>query len=465
MRIKALILPCLIVATLAACNGDGGNSTGVVTPLRTVVSGTVFAGSAFASGTVNIYDFSSGTKNALLGSGAIAIDGSYQVSVNNIPSAILVDAVGCYNDKAIKWLATDNGQPPSFASSSYVWPGLGVLVCSSSSSSSLSAVVTTSGTKSLIVAVTPFTHAATGLADFEIRNGSAVVNAVNDSNAKLSQFVGVDIIKTLPVEPNGNTVFGNAAFYGALIVGIPSWIYNIATPGAGTFGSGSLNSIAFSDAMKMDLAQDGVFNGIGRDNNQNTINLSVGNTALNSSIYRNGIALYSVFRLRGETEGFAAITTTKIIYASEAQKQAVIGFLPSFVAFNGYTGPLVNSSPVVALNAVQPNIQLSLASGATLTGYPLFTGYVHDNVGVYANYTGKDLAGSTDGSTSNVVVLIDGNYFMAVSPTAYVGDDVYNLSFWMDSILIANGPHTFTLQVKDNLGSISSVSVNVNVLN
>jgi hypothetical protein len=465
------IIALLLVIVITSCGGGSSSPTTQNTIVYTQVSGKAFAGSAFSSGIVKVYDFSTGVKKGPLVNGILGTDGSYQLSIPNIPSAILVEANGCYSEKAVKWLVTDNGQPYPVSSSGVSG---GVQISNTCPSTTLDAAVSVvTATTSLVVMITPYTHAAIGLADYERRNGSTVAIALNDANTRLSQWVGVDIIKTLPVEPNGNTTFNNQALYGALISSIPSWIYNVATLGTGTFGTGTLTTLAFADAMKMDLAQDGVLNGIGRDNNQSVVNVSIGNTALTTTIYRYQIALYSIFRLRGETEGYSSQTSTTITYASEAQKQAIIGFLPACVAFNGYTGSLVDTSPVVAMNAGQPSIQLNIISGSTLsraTSHSI-TGNVHDNVGVYANYTGKNNGGYTDGNTSNVQVLIDGIYLKAVSPTAYVGDAVYLLSFWVNVDLypngtsITNGPHNFTLQVKDNLGSTSSVSVNINVSN
>ena len=205
---------------------------------------------------------------------------------------------------------------------------------------------------------------------------------------------------------------------------------------------------------------------------QSVVNVSIGNTALTTSIYRNQIALYSVFRVRGETEGYFNPTTAT--FATEAQKQAIIGFLPSFVAFNGYTGPLVDSSPVVALNAGQPSLSyagvpsvsyFNLIPGNTYSGSLPLRGYIHANVGVYGNYTGKNAQGYIDGHSSNVMIYVDGAYYRAISPAAYAGDAIYTTYAWIDTSQFTNGPHTITVYVIDNLGSQASASIAVNFLN
>ena len=57
------------------------------------------------------------------------------------------------------------------------------------------------GATALVAAVTPYTHAAVGLAEYEIRTGSTTAIALADANSRLSQWVGTDIQTTLPAAP------------------------------------------------------------------------------------------------------------------------------------------------------------------------------------------------------------------------------------------------------------------------
>ena len=161
---------------------------------------------------------------------------------------------------------------------------------------------------------------------------------------------------------------------------------DVATTAPAVFGAGTLTSLAFADAMKSDLAQDGVLNGVGRDVNGNAVALVIGNAALSTTIYRHELALYAVIRVRAETEG--AINSTP------AEQVAIVSFLPSFMAYNDATNSLLDASALVTLDEGGPVITImSPLPGATLTANQGMAGFVHDSVGILA---------------LNTVMLIDG---------------------------------------------------------
>ena len=272
----------MVVLFAAGCGGGnvggGGSSVPPATPLTTV-SGVVVASDSFTSGTVNAYAFTGGVKAGFLASAAIDSTGAYHLTVPASSGAILIEAAsGCYNEKAIPWI-TATYQYPS------VLNAVTASVCSASPVLS-AAVLVPAGATALVAAVTPYTHAAVGLAEYEIRNGSTTTIALNDANTRLSQWVGADIQTTLPTAPARSSTVGSATLYGSLLSGIPSWLLNVATTSPAVFGAGDLTSLAFADAMKSDLAQDGVLNGVGRDANGNAVALQIGGVALTTTIYR-----------------------------------------------------------------------------------------------------------------------------------------------------------------------------------
>lgn len=459
-NIRNIFVIIILFVTISGCSG--GNSTrkqSAGNNSYTQISGKAFAGSSFTSGIVKIYDYSMGTKGGLLVSGSVTNTGAYQLYVPNIPNSILIEVTaGCYFESSISWLAVNNGQPYGVGSSM-----MGGVYCNTIPL--VAALNIPSNSTALVVSVTPFTHAATGLAAYEVKNGVSVVNALNDANTRFTQWVGVDIIKTLPLESNGETTFSNPSLYGAVIASIPSWIFNIAVPSASqapyitTPPSSILNTVAFAEAMRMDLAKDGILNGIGIDLNNNNVALSIGSAVLNTDVYRHQLALYATFRVRGETEGYINNTGSTTVYASEEQKQRIIAFLPSLVALNDHIDPMFENTTVVNLNDSQPTITLYNNPGATYTGDMPITGLVHDNVGIYGNYTGTNSSGNTDGHSSNIVILVDGIYSRAISPATYYTDSIYNLNAWINSTLYSNGSHTVTIMMIDNLGATTSTSI------
>lgn len=423
----------LVLAIVGCSGGSGGSSTSTSTPppptSQTTVSGVVFASDVFTSGVVKAYDFSNGTQGGLLASAPIGIAGAYQLTVPASSGAILIEAdSGCYTEKAIPWV-TSSGQYPS------VQNEVTASVCSAQPSLS-AAVLVPAGAATLVVAVTPYTHTAVGLAEYEIRNGNTTTNALNDANSRLSLWVGANIQSTLPTAPALTSTLSDSTLYGSLLSGIPSWLMDVATTSPAVFGTGSLTTIAFAEAMKSDLSQDGVLNGVGRDVSGNAVSLVIGNAALSTTIYRHELAYYAVIRVRAETEGALNSTFT--------EQAAIVSFLPSFVAYNDAINSLVDASAVVALDEGGPVVTIGgPLAGAILTGNGGMAGFVHDSVGILV---------------LNTVMLIDGVQYTTFS-------NQYLPSNSINTTIFANGTHVLTIKATNNLGHISTASVTVTFFN
>jgi len=420
----------LLVMVVAGCGGSGGGPSSVppAPPApQTMISGVVFASAAFTGGTVNAYAFTGGTKADFIATAAIDSTGAYHLSVPAASVAILIEAAGgCYAEKAIPWNAGGSYPAVSYA--------ITASVCSTTVLSA--AVLVPAGATALVAAVTPYTHAAVGLAEYEIRNGSTAATALYDANSRLSQWVGADIQTTLPTTPARSSTVGSATLYGSLLSGIPSWLLNVATTSPAVFGAGDLTSLAFADAMRSDLAQDGVLNGVGRDASGNAVALQIGGVSLSTTIYRHEIALYAVIRVRAETEG--ALNSTP------EEQARIVSFLPSFVAYNDATNSLLDASALVTLDEGGPVVTIGGPSpGATLSGNNGMSGFVHDSVGILA---------------LNTVMLIDG-----VQYTPFLNQYIPN--HFINTTIFANGAYVLTIKAINNLGHVSTASVTVNFFN
>jgi hypothetical protein len=429
---RNLLVCCALSFVLAACGGgggsSGGNSGGNPPPPadpQTSISGVVFASDVFTSGVVKAYSFTGGIKGSVLATVAINGTGAYQLTVPASSGAILIEAdSGCYTEKAIPWATTANASPSvSFA----VWAS----VCTASPSLSTALVLPTAAT-TLVAAVTPYTHAAVGLAGYEIRTGSTAAVALPDAFSRVSQWVGADISTTLPVAPARTATLSSPTLYGALLGGIPSWLNDVATTYPAVFGSGTLTTLALADAMKSDLLHDGVLNGTGRDTNGNAVALTVGNAPMTTTIYRHQLALFALTRLRAETEGTASPTA--------ADDATVVSFLPSFVAYNNSVNTLVDASAVVALDEGGPVVTIGYPSpGGVILNNDGMDGFVHDCAGL---------------PILSTVMLIDG-----VQYTPFV--NAYHPNHFINTTIFAKGAHTLTIQATNNLGHVGSASVNV----
>ncbi len=425
-----------MVLVALALTGCGSSTTPPPTPTTTTVSGTVVVGSTATSGNVAVYDFSSGSKGALLASGSIAADGSGHFSLNyttsNAPAAILVETTDeCYDENAYFWAG--GGMPGGMAVAS---------VCGFAPLPALDAVAI-GGIST--VAVTPYTHAELGLVQYEIRHGVAVSTALADAETAFNQLLGFDPVTTLPAMPQPVETESAAAIYGGLIAAIPSWLYNVAYDASGArsatpFGSAPMTTLNFADDMRSDLAEDGVLNGMGRDSSGASTSLSIAGVPLTTAVYRHGLAKYAVTQLRGYFESGAGDTVSGT--------HLIVPFLTPLVAYNG-SSVLFDSSPITPLDENDPVVILRAPlAGATLSGSAGVTGIVQDIVGVPADAT---LPGET-------VLLVDGVVYEGFS-------DRYNPNWFVNTTIFPNGAHTLTLQTTDNLGNTASSSVSVTFSN
>ena len=426
---NVLLLFVLFAAGCGGGNAGGGASSVPPATLLTTVSGVVVASDSFTSGTVNAYAFTGGVKAGLLSTAAIDSTGAYHLSVPASSGAILIEAAGgCYAEKAIQWPASANNYPTASNSTT-------IRVCATSPVLS-AAVRVPAGATALVAAITPYTHAAVGLAEYEMRNGSTTAFALDDANSRISQWVGADILNTLPTAPVRTITLSSATLYGPLLSGIPSWLLNVAAITPAVFGAGTLTTLTFADAMRSDLAQDGVLNGVGRDTSGNAVALLVGNAGLTTTIYRHQLALWAVIRVRAETEG--------ALGATPDEQTRIVSFLPSFVAYNDTTHSLLDASAIVELDEGGTKVTIGdPSSGAILSGDNGMAGFARDSVGI---------------PSLSTVMLIDGVLY---TPFA----NQYIPNHFINTTIFPNGAHVLTIKATNNLGHVSTASVNVTFQN
>ena len=384
-------------------------------------------GSPYTSGNINAYDYSAGTKGALLANGAINGDGTYNLTFANAAETVLIEAInGCYTETAYYYGGTIPQNKVS------------VNVCSSAP---LDAVVGIPvGTSSVSAAVTPFTHAELGLIEYKIRMGNALSVALSDSSVIFTQLLGRNPINTIPAMPQHIETVSDATIYGAYIAGIGSWVYGVAAPAqSGTivpFGTGPLNTLAYAEAMREDLSQDGVLNGVGRDANGALISVKIFNIPLSTDVYRHGLAKYATIRLRGNFEA--------VVGATGQDYQRIIGFLPAMVSYNNSTSSLFDSTAITALDEGGPQISIGTPlPGGTLSGNSGIDGLTHDITGI---------------TIGNEELLIDGIYYdIFLNP--------YHPNHFINTTIFANGVYILTIRATNNLGTVATKSVSATFSN
>jgi len=417
----------LLTMTLITACGGGGHGTAPAPATTTTLSGVVFASAPFNSGNVYLYDFSSGSKGTLLRSTPINTDGSYSTSLTVPPTHVLVEATGCYNE-TVYWFTGAQAQAPGVVSTANP-------VCINAG---LDAVVAV-GTGTMTANVTPLTHASYGLVQYNLQHGIATAAAVADGNSRLSLLAGFDIVQTTPIYPTQNATASVGTQYGGLLSGIASWLYNVAyvqqTGTVLSVGAPGLATLNIAEAMRNDLANDGVLDGIGSDTFGNPYSLKIANTPLSTTVYRHQFAKYAVIALRGAFEDHFNATISDMT--------RIDGYLLALAAYNN-TNVLYDNSALIALDEGGPIVGIaSPTANATLTGSAGIDGTI------------KDITGVVDGNSE---FLIDGahyDYFL----------DPLHPNHFINTTVFPNGVHTLTIKATNNLGTTNTKSVSVTFSN
>lgn len=264
----------LLIASviLSACGGGsaggGGNPSGLSIPVGTV-SGTTFDG-LISNANLSVYDFSAGTKGALLAQAVSDTAGQYSISLKVESRPILIEVTGgSYFEEA----------------------GAGFQIALNGKK--LSALMNYTAGETIKTAVTTFTHLAAGLATYEIGKGTAVAAAIDDANGRVTAMVGFNILTTQPVQItdqiNANSVLTPELKYGFLAGAISMWTYN---HGPGSFvHTPPYTSIDFAQLLYQDISADGILDGFGLVSAGAKTQLAFGGTPLNADVYRLGIGL------------------------------------------------------------------------------------------------------------------------------------------------------------------------------
>ena len=383
---------------LTACGG------GTNTPPPPIPNGSV-SGLAFdgllSGGIVRIYDFTTGSKGSLLAQTTSSNIGFYSVSLQVESRALLVEVTG----------------------GAYIEEASGTQITLLSAQKLTALVNYTTGT-SIQVAVTNFTHLAAGLAAYNIKNGIAVSTAIADANKRLTNWIGFNVITTLPKQindpANASVSLSPELKAGFLSGAISSWTAKHTTT---TVHAEPFTSIHFVQLMYQDITTDGLLDGKGLDSGGLPIQLGFDLTPLDVDVYRYGLGV-SLLQMANNTNNKTGITGIGVLayvinyiantdaMFNEVRPKTITGPTVSL------TSPIANAwvSKVISLSSVQASIGMSklelLVDGTAVTTYtnyaaPAFTlNTVNYADGVHAiGVRATDIVGQV--TTSSVQVLFD----------------------------------------------------------
>ncbi|WP_345855777.1 hypothetical protein [Shewanella algae] len=151
----------------------------------------------------------------------------------------------------------------------------------------LNAVYNYTHGEDLDLMVTTWTHLATAEAVYRIKQGVDAKSAVDDANSAVSSWLGVDILKTYPVNIT-DASFDAQGFYAGVKYGLSSaalsqWTHDLATA-AGIAPHKAFSSIMVNNVLYADIVSDGKLDGV-----VDGAHIRLGNVTLSADIIRQGL--------------------------------------------------------------------------------------------------------------------------------------------------------------------------------
>ena len=336
---KKLIAILVLSALVAACSGGGGNAVPPAVPTGSA-TGTVLDG-LILNGTVTAYDYSSGAKGAVLGTATTnSTTGYYSLSIQAESRPILLEITGGYYNEEMD-------------------PTTNIPL---DAGDKMQAVVNYTTGAAISTSITAYTTAAAGLAAYEIKKGIAVATAIDDANHRFSNLVGLDIIKTVPLEitdtANASATLTPGLQYGFLAGGISMWVNN-NYPSTSAALRKPYISIKFIQLMYQDIVSDGLLDGMGLDGNGNQVQLSFGTIPLSPTIYRQGIGV-SMLQIAQHANNKTGLGASKVLPFGETYAGST-----DLMWAGVPTVPI--SSPSVVITSPAPNGWMRGAVNVTAT--------------------------------------------------------------------------------------------------
>lgn len=389
---------------ISACGGGGGDNSDVQPVPVGVVSGTTFDG-LILHGTIRAYDFSAGTKGALLASTTTDDAGSYSMALQVESRPVWIEVTGGYYNEEASNISV--ALEPSHK---------------------LAAVANYTTGSNLRVAVTTYSYIAAGLAKYQIEHGTEAATAVANANSRISGLVGVNILTTIPKEitdaRNASATLTPELRYGFLTSSISMWTYNHASQ-AGREHDSPNTSIDFAQLAYHDIAADGVLDGFGLDSSNARAQLSFGTTLLGVDVYRLGLGA-AMLQMADHTNNKTGLGGARLMASASA--------------YAGSTDPIFNNVAPVVLAAPSVSVT-SPAANSALSRSIAVAATTHAVVGV-----------------KSVELYLDGALVAAAANTSAP-------TVQFDSSTVSDGVHVLSMRTTDFGGQMSSSNVSVMIDN
>lgn len=269
-KIYPLVLSSLLVGSiLTACSGGGGGSINLPAQRASVAITGNAVDAIITNGTIRAYSWADGIKGDLIAESTTDAKGFYTLNVQSPNQPLLIEVTdGRYTEEA---------------------SGVNVDLLEGQAVRSL---IQFEQDKDINVQVNPYSHLASCLADYKVKQGANAQNAIIEATSAFSGLVGVDVIGTYPkniTDPeNANFEVTDELRFGALLAGISSYTAAISQDNGVTPHRFNQNSsMYFLQVACQDISADGLLNGMGYINGSSNVGqLALGSVHLNTESYR-----------------------------------------------------------------------------------------------------------------------------------------------------------------------------------
>ncbi|NOZ53763.1 MAG: hypothetical protein GXP08_11615 [Gammaproteobacteria bacterium] len=236
-----------------------------------IITGNVMAG-VINGAQVTVYTFGN-NRRIRLGGAVTDETGAYSVEIRSLNRPILIEVSGGhYKEQASGTdVALTDGQ-------------------------NLRAVARYQSQQPLHVIVTPLTHLATGLAEYNIDKGFTAIQAIENANNDINEFFAIDTQNRRPLDitnqNNALSSLNDDALYGFYLAGLSNWTAWASTKNQ-VIPHTVYTSIGLAQIAYNDIRFDGRLNGAGNNKAGTALMpLAVGVVPLNEDAYRAAFSLH-----------------------------------------------------------------------------------------------------------------------------------------------------------------------------
>jgi hypothetical protein len=405
-----------------------------------------------SEGSIVIYDFSSGYKGNIIGTGVTDTDGAFFTSIRVVNE----------KEPQLVMACVESGSYTEEASGAEITLQDGDELC---------AIKLFDPTVKFSVVINPWSHYAVASALFKINSGEDPETAVDTANTGLSNVFGFDILNTVPRDLTNNAHSGHdyddKMKMASSIGGVSQFVLNAAKGAGVNIHNMDYSSIKLHSTIFNDIVSDGVLDGLGKSNDGSTVvSLGMGTELFDRETYTKDLAVANIEFVRSDRNA-TDLTVSTII-----EEQARIASSDSALF-----PPITGGQALPTLDSNGPIISFEIEESTYVSGTMNLVGTAIDfseikSISIEVGGVKTDLPASPDFSYSLDTTLIpDGPLELRINATDFLNNTSSSaLNIFVSNatpvtnitspILTSATSYNFSAQLTDLPQGLDSVTVN-----